>query len=171
MDINKMKLGLMYMFSENDKLTKQAKLQLVNFIEQANEHQLKVLAMDGELVPVSKLDEHTRQIIDDRFESFSEIGIIGVAAILTMASVLGAKKRRAAILRHQQGCATKSGQAKMICFQNAQLRGFKEEIGVYKSQIGKCSQTKNPEKCKTSLNKRVERIRAKIAKMGKKAKY
>jgi len=68
MDINKMKLGLMYIFSENEKVSKPAKLQLINFIEQADEYQLKVLIMDGELVSKDKLDEQSMGIINDRFD-------------------------------------------------------------------------------------------------------
>lgn len=68
MDINKTRLGLIYIFSENENISKQAKLQLINFIEQADEHQLKVLMMDGELVSKDKLDEQSIGIISDRFD-------------------------------------------------------------------------------------------------------
>lgn len=67
MNINRMKLGLTYIFSENTKLSKEAKLQLIKFIEMADEHQIKILAMDGEVIDKSSLDETTRSIVDDRF--------------------------------------------------------------------------------------------------------
>ena len=66
MDINRMKLGLLYMFSESHKLSKKSKLQIVNFIENANENQLKVLVMDGE-ISTSKFDKQTIKIIEQRF--------------------------------------------------------------------------------------------------------
>lgn len=66
MDLNKLRLGLSYIFFES-KLAKNTKTQLINFIEHADAHQLKVLAMDGEIVATKKLDESARQIIDDRF--------------------------------------------------------------------------------------------------------
>jgi hypothetical protein len=69
MDINRMRLGLVYIFKENKKITKQTKLQLINFIEGADLHQLKVLALDGEIIPSDKLDEQSKQIVDDRFNS------------------------------------------------------------------------------------------------------
>ena len=68
MDINKTRLGLIYIFSENEKISKKAKLHLINFIEQADEHQLKVLMMDGEIISKDKLDEQVREIINDRFD-------------------------------------------------------------------------------------------------------
>lgn len=67
MDTNRMKLGLCHIFYENKKLSKEAKLQLIKFIEKANEHQIKVLAMDGEIITKEVLDESSKQIIDDRF--------------------------------------------------------------------------------------------------------
>jgi hypothetical protein len=68
MDLNKLRLGLSYIFFESKLLTKKSKIQLINFIENADIHQLKVLAMDGELIKKDILDEACRQIIDDRFD-------------------------------------------------------------------------------------------------------
>ncbi|MHA1816069.1 MAG: hypothetical protein ACTSX1_08695 [Candidatus Heimdallarchaeaceae archaeon] len=73
MDTNRMKLGLAYIFSENMKLSKGAKLQLLKFIEMADEHQIKILAMDGEIIDRNTLDESSRSITDDRFASASII--------------------------------------------------------------------------------------------------
>jgi len=73
MDTNRMKLGLVYIFSENDKISKKAKLQLINFIEHADENQLKVLAMDGELVPKHVFDEQATEIVNDRFSTMPHI--------------------------------------------------------------------------------------------------
>lgn len=69
MNINRVRLGLMYIFSETDKISSNSKAQLFRFIETANEHQLKVLMMDGELVSAKQLDENACDIIDDRFTS------------------------------------------------------------------------------------------------------
>jgi len=94
MDTNRMKLGLVSIFSENEKLSKEAKLQLIKFIEKANEHQIKVLAMDGEIITKESLDENSKQIIDDRFltsnvnetlkkaslHALTELPLLGVAA-------------------------------------------------------------------------------------------
>ena len=171
MDINKMKLGLMYIFSENDKLTKQAKLQLVNFIEQANEHQLKVLTMDGEITSKQKLDDHARQIIDDRFEIFSEVGPIAMAAIVAMAVVIGAKRRKVMIKKYNAGCMGKKGRVLKVCMQQGTVKAYKDEIAIYKGQMGKCSQTKKPDKCKKALGKHIEKAQKRMAKTGKKLIY
>jgi len=54
------------------KLSKLAKLQLLNFIkEEATDSQVKALLMDGKIV---KLDEQSENIVNDRFP-LSEIGV------------------------------------------------------------------------------------------------
>ena len=73
MDINRMKLGLVHIFSENNKISNKTKLQLINFIEKANLRQLKVLAMDGQLVPKTVFDEEAKQFVDDRFNTMPQI--------------------------------------------------------------------------------------------------
>ncbi len=100
MDINKTRLGLIYIFSENEKISKKAKLHLINFIEQADEYQLKVLVMDGELVSKDKLDEQAREIVNDRFDvsmfkdissaalkGIQEVGILAVTAAAVVGTV------------------------------------------------------------------------------------
>lgn len=49
------------------KLTKESKLQLLNFIQvEADEHQLKGFLLDGEII--TKADDEAKHIIDQRFE-------------------------------------------------------------------------------------------------------
>lgn len=87
MDKNRMRLGLMYIFKESSSISKQAKLQLVNFIENATEHQLKALALDGEFISSDVLDEDAKDMLDARFDS-SDV----VKESLKKASVLSIKE-------------------------------------------------------------------------------
>lgn len=68
-----MRLGLVYIFKEAKRLTSQSKLQLINFIEQADETQLKVLAVDGQIVEKDSLDKAAKEILDERFASAKHI--------------------------------------------------------------------------------------------------
>lgn len=86
MDINRMRLGLVYIFSENNKLGKESKMQLINFIESATEHQLKALALDGTIMPADQLDEQACSIIDDRF-----IAALHIKEAINKASLAGIK--------------------------------------------------------------------------------
>jgi hypothetical protein len=88
MDINRMRLGLMYIFAESSSLSKKGKLQLVNFIENATEHQLKALALDGEIHVRVELDEQTCEIIDERFQDSGHITkSLNKASLLALESV------------------------------------------------------------------------------------
>jgi len=87
MDTNRMRLGLVYIFDENKNIPSKAKLHLINFIENANKYQLKVLAMDGELIPKESIDENTKSIIEDRFETRNDIN-----EVLNKASLKGIKE-------------------------------------------------------------------------------
>lgn len=89
MNINKMRLGLTYIFYENEKISAATKTQLINFIEQADMHQLKVLCMDGELVTKESLDEDAKQIVDDRFDDalfdkINKAALQGIKTVITL---------------------------------------------------------------------------------------
>jgi len=71
MDINKMKVGLSYIFFENQKMDKMTKKQVLNYIEAADMDQLKLLAMDGDIH--ADLTKDARKIINVRFSENFEI--------------------------------------------------------------------------------------------------
>jgi hypothetical protein len=57
-------------FVTESKMTKAAKLQMLNFIkEQASDAQIKALLMDGKIV---NLDEQAEEIVNERFEIFDK---------------------------------------------------------------------------------------------------
>ena len=65
MNINKLKITCGEIVV-SAKLTKESKLQLLNFVQvEANEHQLKALLLDGEII--AKADDESKEIIDQRF--------------------------------------------------------------------------------------------------------
>jgi len=72
MDINRMKLGLMYIFKESS-LSNKSKLHLINFIENASMYQLKALALDGALVPNEQLTEKVCERVDERFDGSDKL--------------------------------------------------------------------------------------------------
>lgn len=69
MDKKELQILSMATVSESDK-SKLAKLQLLNFIMEASEHQLMAFMLDGKII---KTDELTEQVIEDRFR-ISEAG-------------------------------------------------------------------------------------------------
>lgn len=71
MDINKMKVGLSYIFFENQKMDKMTKKQVLSYIEAADMNQLKLLAMDGDIH--AELTKDAKKIINVRFNENIEI--------------------------------------------------------------------------------------------------
>lgn len=67
MNINQMRLGLVYIFSESKTLSKKTKLTLINFIEHADQQQLKSLALRGYIVKKENISEFFRDMIDSNF--------------------------------------------------------------------------------------------------------
>lgn len=92
MDINKFRLGMVYIFSENKNIPKKSKLALINFIEHADEHQLKLLAVNGELIKKSTLTPFIREMIDERFSENYNIQDKIESAFNKVSEVLRTKK-------------------------------------------------------------------------------
>jgi hypothetical protein len=55
------------------KMSEQTKLQLLRFVKEATEVQLKSFLLDGEIV---KLDSVSEQVVNDRFSSFMNEGFL-----------------------------------------------------------------------------------------------
>ena len=75
------------------------------------------------------------------------------------------------IKKYNAGCMGKKGKALKVCMQQGTVKEYKGEIAMYKSQMGKCSQTKKPEKCKAAIGKHIEKTQKRMAKAGKKLIY
>lgn len=67
MDRNDLKILSGAMIWESS-LPKNAKIQLIRFVKEANEVQLKAFVLDGEIIPSSKLDKVSVEVIGERFD-------------------------------------------------------------------------------------------------------
>ena len=63
-----------------------------------------------------------------------------------------------------KACGGQSGQAKTMCMKKAKAAAIGKEIGALKSGSAKCGQSKNPEKCKAAIAKKVAGLQAKAQK-------
>jgi hypothetical protein len=126
------------------KLPNQAKIQLLNFIKnEASEVQLKALLLDGQII--SKVDEVTEQIINDRF-AVSEAG--GRIATLRKSasslqfggSALWALYRK--IRGHYDICTSRCGKYELNTARR-QVCMIKCKIDKVKAQLAKAKQYKD----------------------------
>lgn len=91
MDINKMKLGLSYIFFENKNIDDITKKQVLNYIEAADMEQLKLLALDGDIH--SDLTKEASKIVNIRFnENFELIDKINKAALEGLNELINLKE-------------------------------------------------------------------------------
>lgn len=94
MDLNRMRLGLVYIFSENKTIPKKAKLELIKFIENADAQQLKTLSIYGEIVKKESLFDGVREIIDQKFsEDFQLQDKIRHASTMALIELTKLKKK------------------------------------------------------------------------------
>lgn len=152
------------------KMSKSAKIQLLNFIKEASDIQIKSFILNKKII---KLDEQSEQIVNERFEiSEAGAGLQLVVAGGIVATALAAEYLHRFLSKAYKQCAPikdKGGshnQYKMCIF-NAKIRGSQKLIQLYKSNINKCKVTKNPDKCKNKLMKNIEKEQAKIVKFNK----
>lgn len=143
---NKLRFFLAKLVSEDTDLSTISKKQIVRFLENASETQLKIFAMDNEIVAESNLDETARKIVDARFlnEAMTSTQKSAVAAGLGAASALafgtpvaGALLSYPLIARMFGECAKKCGRIALTSKQrtckemcnakrNAAIRKMKE---------------------------------------------
>jgi len=88
-----------------------------------------------------------------------------------MIVAISAKRRNTVVKKYRAGCLGKKGKLLKVCMQQGTVKAYKDEIAIYKGQMGKCSQTKKPDKCKAALGKHIEKAQKRMAKTGKKLIY
>lgn len=132
------------------KLSKQAKIQMINFIKsEATDAQIKALLMDGNIV---QLDEQAEEIVNARFELHplnegvfkSLFGMF----MLTPAGWIIYRLIRATFSKASRKCGALSiGKIRDLCLLRAKLTKYQKLIRLINSQMKNCSKAKNPEKC------------------------
>jgi len=150
------------------KLSKPAKLQLLNFIkEQATDSQTKALLLDGDII---KLDEESEKIINQRFE-VSEIGKHlnegGFKTIFGM-FLLGPygwaayRAIRAFANEKSRKCGTFGiGRTRDVCLWKLRAEEATKMAALIAKEMKNCSQSKNPDKCKKAGQAKIMKYQAK----------
>ena len=132
-------------------ISKPAKLQMLNFIQnEATEHQLMALLLDGEIVD---LDEQAEQVVEDRF-LVSEVilGVVGeeLANVVMKCSI---KCKKITDKKERKLCG-------LNCLILASSAGIKKA----KQQLALCSSEENPGKCKIKMMKYIKKLELDIQK-------
>jgi hypothetical protein len=136
-------------------LSKEAKLQLLNFIQsEATDSQVKALILDGKIV---KLDEQAEEIVNERFALLEFDPIVtwlGFTAAMFGAIGLNMATHmyKTYLSKAGKACAGISGEDRQKCISKYKA---KAKLETLKALLAKCGQAKNPEKCKAKLSKKI----------------
>jgi len=152
------------------KLSKVAKLQMLNFIrKEATIPQIKVLLMDGEIVT---LDEQAEEIVNARFkQSNLNEDVIAIGGLLTVSLIVAAvtaqayKIIRAVVSKAHRTCLKYSGNEKQKCVDMVKKKGLEGMISTLTSGKSKCSKSKDPKKCQQLLNNKISKAKKKLDKI------
>jgi hypothetical protein len=175
------------------KLNKEAKLQLLNFIQkEATDTQVKALLLDGKIL--AKIDEQTEEIIEERFEILREknwllsedagatalavIFLGGVSLAVTTTIWRMYRHIRGAVDEKSRRCGTYSiGSDRKACLLTVKMDEANELVKMLQKGIGDCSKQKDPSKCKAKFKQAIikqkekaEKFKTKLNKMAAKGK-
>ncbi len=90
---------------------------------------------------------------------------LGAVALATAAIYAGVKAYQRFLSQAARACSGFSGSAKTQCMQKYKANGLRAQITATSAGMNKCSQAKNPEKCRAAIQNRVTKLKAKLAKM------
>ena len=173
-----LKLLAGYLVMESD-YSDSAKKQLLNFIKEATDYQIKTFILDD---TIEKLDEDSFDIIDKRFNVIEECLIqddnvellnedIETVAKAAIATLIGGPAGLAAYGAYKlyQRYMTKAGREcrnainRRACRKQYKINAIKILIKDLHNSMTKCGQSKNPEKCKSTLEKRIKQLESRLA--------
>ena len=107
----------------------------------------------------------------DKAEHAAKMGLPVAASVLAVMVALTAKKAYTAYLsKAARVCKGKSGDEKNNCFQKFYIDAVKIEISNLEAGKSSCAATKNPDKCKLIINKKIKKKQNKIQKFIRKFK-
>jgi len=161
---------------EHDRLTKDEKLQLGNFVKEANENQLHTLLISGH--PQSK--EISEKFVKENKELISEFdpvaatgGVLVLGGLVLASSLISASYRvyRDRINKHSKRCANyKEGPDKRWCIANVKADAYDGQIKNLQASASKCQKSKDPAKCVGKIKQKVAKLQGKMKVQAEKAK-
>ncbi len=151
-----------YLVRESN-LSKPAKLQLLNYLKEASDSQVKLFIATGEVGRVSAIDEPSLDKV------VSEVAPL--AALIAQDMVFSTAMNKASRVysywfgKAAQACAEKTGPEKKLCKKRFILRSYHEKLRALKAEAPKCARTDKPEKCRKKFVEMIKGIEKQITKV------
>jgi hypothetical protein len=155
-----------YLVRESE-LSKPAKLQLLNYLRDASDAQVKLFAATGEVGQISKIDESK---LDEMISEVAPLAaVIAQDIVFNKAINIASQKYSYWFGQAAKACAEKVGPDKKLCKKRFILRSYHEKLRALRAEIPKCNQTDKPDKCQKRFIDKIKQIEKQIAKV--RAKY
>lgn len=151
-----------YLVRESD-LSKPAKLQLLNYLRDASNAQVKLFIATGEIGQISEADESK---LDG---AISEVAPL--AAVIAQDLVFNTALTKATQVysywfgQAAKACAEKVGPEKKLCKKRFVLRSYHEKLRALRAEAPKCAGTDKPEKCRKRFVEKIKHIERQITKV------
>jgi hypothetical protein len=156
-----LKLVAHLMVHDSD-LSKSAKLQLVNFLKEATEPQIKLLIAEGKIGNVSPEQELELDAILEvaPIAAYYASGVVWGTAIGLATKAFTKYFGEAA-----KACSEKTGKEKKLCMKVYTMRAYQQKITVLKTEAGICNQTADPKKCREKFIKNIKVVEKQLIKL------
>jgi hypothetical protein len=161
---------------ESSNITNSKKLSLVDFIEEAEENHLDVILSDPDYVGLTENDkeyimkalrhgyerglEHGSEATSDKYLSGIGGFVAGVALVTASYQVYKRFFSKAA-----KSCQGLSSVEKTSCMNKFKRDGIKAQISMLEKNKPKCSETKDPSKCKKKVDDKIRKLKAKLGEL------
>jgi len=144
--------------------------QMINFIvNEASDYQVMSMFFEGNLPDETSnpeketsLNEMAQNVMNG--ENLNEIILMTGAAVA--AGIIYTSYRLFKRLMTKRGRACAGAVDRKKCYIQFKANLIRKQIQLIKSNFGKCSKTKNPEKCKTKLQNKINKLNARLAGSG-----
>lgn len=90
---------------------------------------------------------------------------LAAAAAASAVAYLGYKIYKRFLSKYARQCNSASGKAKTVCMAAAKANAFEARIKAMESKKGMCAKSKEPDKCKAKVDKKINDMKAKLNKM------
>lgn len=169
MKLNDLKEFTLYYILEHDNLTKAEKLQLGEFVKEANEDQVNYLLLTGRPCGGKGAKDFVEKN-PDLVAEITDIGLAGVAGAMTMGIVgytgaLIGTIWKQYLTKAARACRGLSGLEKKSCMVKFKRQAVKKQISVAASNKSKCAKTKNPGICSNKLDGKIRKLKAKLGEL------
>lgn len=173
-NLQDIKLFTFFYVNEHDNLTKNEKLQILDFVKEANINQMKHLILTGQMTndkeaSLMEVDSYSYYLGKDvgHMQGVGQGVLAGMAAaaVVALATVAARKIYKNYLSNAAKACSKKSGIEKENCMQKFKKAAQKAKITELQKGLSKCPKSKDPTTCKSKLNINIAKEKAKMGEL------